>query len=156
MISTDVRPPRMSASVSGWIAAPPSVVWALVSDLTRMGEWSPETHRVEWLGGATGPAVGVRFRGHNRRPFLQRWSTTPTIRVCEPDRELAFALGLATRDFVVWRYQLEPDGDGTRVTESVTVRGWALYGLLRPRRRERQLVDGMQHTLERLKIAAER
>ena len=131
-------------------------MWELISDITRMGEWSPETYRARWLDGATGPAVGVRFRGYNRRPFLQRWSTTPTIRVCDPERGLAFALGIRDHDFVVWRYRLEPAGTGTDVIESVTVRGWALYGLLRPRRRERQLVEGMQETLRRIKAAAER
>ena len=154
MVTTTPRY-RMSGEATVHVDAPPSRVWALISDIPRMGEWSPETYRAEWLDGATGPAVGARFRGYNRRPFLQRWSTRPTIRVCDPERELAFALGLRTRDFVVWRYRLEPAGDGTDVTESVTVRGWALYGLLRPRRRERQLVDGMRQTLARRKEADE-
>jgi hypothetical protein len=130
-------------------------VWSLVTDITRMGEWSPETYRAEWLDGATGPAVGARFRGYNRRSFLQRWSTRPRVRTCDPEREFAFALGLRNRDFVVWRYRFESAEGGTDVTESVTVRGFALYGLLRPRRRERQLLDGMEQTLRRIKDAAE-
>ena len=40
------------------IAATPEVVWALVSDLPRMGDWSPENDGGEWVKGATGPAVG--------------------------------------------------------------------------------------------------
>ena len=154
MVTTTERY-RMQGSASVEIAAPPALVWSLVTDIERMGEWSPETYRAEWLDGATGPAVGARFRGWNRRPFRQRWSTRPRVRVCDEPHEFAFALGLERSDFVVWRYRLEPAGDGTDVTESVTVRGWALYGLLRPRRRERQLVDGMRQTLARLKEAAE-
>ncbi|HAS09465.1 MAG TPA: SRPBCC family protein, partial [Acidimicrobiaceae bacterium] len=50
-------------SVSREIAAPPQRVWELISDITRMGEWSPETTGGKWLKGATGPAVGARFRG---------------------------------------------------------------------------------------------
>jgi hypothetical protein len=146
---------RMSGAVSFHIDAAPATVWALVSDIERMGEWSPETYRTEWLDGASEPAVGARFRGYNRRSALERWSTTPTIRVCEPERELAFALGIKTRDFVVWRYRLEPTNGGTLLTESVTVRGWALYGLLRPRRRERQLIEGMRQTVLGIKRAAE-
>ena len=145
----------MAGSVTVHVEAPPAEVWALVSDVERMGEWSPETYRVELLDGATEPAAGVRFRGYNRRGLLQRWSTRPRIRVFEPCRELAFALGLEHHDFVTWRYRLEPAGGGTDLTESVTVRGYALYGLLRPRRRERQLVDGMRQTLARIKAAAE-
>jgi hypothetical protein len=154
MVSTEERY-RMSGSVTEHMNAPPARIWALISDVTRMGEWSPETYKAEWLDGATGPAVGVRFRGHNRRRFFERWSTAPKIRVCEPEREFAFALGLKHRDFVVWRYHLEPVDDGTAVTESVTVRGYSLYGLLRPRRRERELIDGMRTTLQRIKRAVE-
>jgi hypothetical protein len=154
MVSTATRY-RMSGSVSEHMNATPARIWALISDVTRMGEWSPETYKAEWLDGATGPAVGVRFRGHNRRSVFERWSTTPKIRVCDTEREFAFALGIRDRDFVVWRYRLEPAGVGTMITESVTVRGYALYGLLRPRRRERQLIDGMRTTLQRIKRAAE-
>src|SRR5688572_13574019 len=112
---------RMSGSASVHIDASPADVWGLVSDVTRMGEWSPETRWAEWLDGAIGPAPGVRFRGHNRRGFFQRWSTTPTVRVCDPGREFTFALGIKTHDFVVWRYRFEPSGEGTDVTESFTV-----------------------------------
>ena len=36
------------------IAAPAATVWALVSDLPRMGEWSPENCGGQWVKGATG------------------------------------------------------------------------------------------------------
>jgi hypothetical protein len=147
---------RMQGEASQHITAPASVLWEMVADVTRMGEWSPETHSAEWLGGANGPALGARFRGHNRRSLLERWSTRPRVTACEPGREFAFTLGTRSHDFVVWRYRFEEIGDGTtKVTESVTVRGYALYGLLRPRRRERQLVEGMRITLRNLKRAAE-
>lgn len=145
---------RMRASGSTWMAAPPHTVWELVADVTRMGEWSPETYSADWLGDATGPAVGARFRGSNRRGF-QRWSTRPRVKVCEPGREFTFVLGTRHHDFVVWRYEFEPVDNGTLVSESVTVRGYALYGLLRPRRREAQLAEGIRITLDRLKKAAE-
>ena len=48
------------------ISATPERVYGVVSDLTRMGELSPECRRVEWLDGATGPTPGARFVGHNR------------------------------------------------------------------------------------------
>ncbi len=74
--------------------APVDKVWDLVSDVTRVGEFSPETFEAEWLDGASGPATGVRFRGHVRRngrgPVY--W-TTCTITDCEPGREFGFAVG---------------------------------------------------------------
>ena len=54
-------PEESSASID--IDAPPDVVWRLVADITRMGEWSPECWKAEWEGDATGPAVGAHFHG---------------------------------------------------------------------------------------------
>ncbi len=63
------------STVSVFVAAPPETVYDLVADLTRMGEWSPETTEVRWLDGATQAKVGARFRGTNRNGF-RRWSTS--------------------------------------------------------------------------------
>src|SRR3954451_9011251 len=98
MVTTEAQRYRMQGRASVDIAAPPAVVWALVGDVRRMGEWSPETRQVDLLDGATEPGVGVRFRGRNRRGVLQRWSTRPVIRVFEPERELAFVLGTKHHD----------------------------------------------------------
>ena len=57
----------MHDSVTVHMDAPPDKVWALVSDVTKIGRYSPETFEAEWLDGATGPAVGARFRGHVKR-----------------------------------------------------------------------------------------
>jgi hypothetical protein len=54
-------------SVTVHIAAPADQLWDLVSDVTRVGEFSPETFAAEWLSGARRPGVGARFRGHVRR-----------------------------------------------------------------------------------------
>ena len=53
-------------SVTREIGAPAGQVWAMVSDLTRMGEWSPENEGGEWLRGAAGAQPGASFRGTNR------------------------------------------------------------------------------------------
>ena len=57
----------MKGSVTVHIAAPAGLVWDLVSDVTRIGEFSPETFEAQWLDGASGPRAGARFRGHVRR-----------------------------------------------------------------------------------------
>jgi len=102
------------------MAASADRVWDLVSDVTRIGEFSPETFEAEWLGGATGPGVGARFRGHVRRngrgPVY--W-TACTVVACDPRREFAFAVaGPGGTTVNTWRYRLVPSAGGTDVTES--------------------------------------
>ena len=92
-------------------------VWSMVADVTRMGEWSPETERAEWIDGATGPAVGARFKGHNRKGRT-RWSTTCEVIDSKPGRAFAFAVGKVVKPETVWRYRFEPVAEGVRVTES--------------------------------------
>jgi uncharacterized protein YndB with AHSA1/START domain len=139
--------------------ATPEQVWALVSDVTRTGEFSPETFEAEWLDGATGPAVGVTFRGHvNRNNSGMKYWTTCTIVTCEPNRDFAFTVGVGSQTVNTWRYQLAPSGDGTDVTESFQLTPsigtriyWALLGWARGRTNRR----GMQTTLERIKAVVE-
>lgn len=105
--------------VSERVPASPDVVYAMVSDVTRMGSWSPETTSCRWLAGATGPAVGVRFRGTNRRgPLL--WQTTCRVTAADPGRRFAFDVHFGPLPIASWAYDLVPDGDGCRVTESWT------------------------------------
>jgi len=54
--------------VSRQIAAASETVWSLVADVTRMAEWSPTVQRVEWVGEASGPEIGARFRGTTASP----------------------------------------------------------------------------------------
>src|SRR5262249_1443581 len=74
------------------IHATPHHIYALIADLPRMGEWSPECERVAWEGGATGPAEGARFVGHNRGGPFQwcRWSRHGRVLTADPGREFAF------------------------------------------------------------------
>src|ERR1700722_4494103 len=100
------------------IAAPPAAVYALVADLSRMGEWSPETTGITWLGGATEARTGARFRGANQNGVC-RWSTTCTVLTAEPERELTWESRLFGRPVALWRYRFEAEpGGGTKVTES--------------------------------------
>ncbi|MFN8034426.1 MAG: SRPBCC family protein [Acidimicrobiia bacterium] len=64
-------------SVTREMAAPADTVWAMVSDVTRMGEWSPENQGGTWLGGATGPQPGAKFRSANR-VGKRKWKTVAT------------------------------------------------------------------------------
>ena len=139
------------------IDAPPDAVYAVVSDVTRMGEWSPETRKCEWLDGATGPAVGARFKGSNKRGLVS-WSTKPTVVTAEPGREFAFDVDTDVR----WTYRLAPDGTGTQVTESFEMlRDLRWYyalaekWLMRVDDRKADLERAMTETLRRIKQVVE-
>ncbi len=71
------------------IAAPADKVWRMVSDLPRMGEWSPENEGGTWLKGATGPVPGALFRGSNRNG-AKKWKTRVKITDADPGRRLSF------------------------------------------------------------------
>ena len=141
------------------MAAPPDRVWQLISDVTQIGRYSPETFEAEWIDGATGPAVGARFRGHVRRngrgPVY--W-TKCTVTASDPGRAFAFDVGVGDRAVNTWRYQLEPAGDGTDVTESFQLADTLptrLYWKIAGRARNRTNVNGMRATLERIKAEVE-
>jgi uncharacterized protein YndB with AHSA1/START domain len=149
----------MHDSVTVHMAATPEKVWELVSDVTKIGLYSPETFEAEWLEGATGPAVGATFRGHVKRNGKgPTYWTTCTVLECEPDRVFAFGVGSADKPINVWRYELEPKDDGTDVTESFQLAQtaslrvyWALLGWARGKTNR----NGMRTTLEKMKAQVE-
>ena len=99
------------------INAPAEKVWALVSDLPRMGEWSPENAGGKWVKGATGPALGAVFKGTNKNG-IRRWSTNVTVIACEPGKVFEFAVTSGPLEVANWRYEFEDTESGCRVTES--------------------------------------
>lgn len=147
-------------SVEREVTAEPQRLWEMVSDVTRMGEWSPETVSVTWLGGATGPAVGARFKGKNRNgPW--RWSTLCTVTACEPGQVFEFRVSKAGLGIARWRYDFEASGDGCRVTETwIDERGGLVALMGKPVSgvgdRPNHNREGMAQTLARLAAAAER
>jgi len=141
------------------IEAPPERIYALVADLPRMGEWSPECRRVEWSDGSGQPEEGARFIGHNQTgpKGLMKWSRRGRVLVARPGCEFAFITEEGGKESTEWRYQFEPVDGGTRVTESYKVHWiptWARI-LDVPTNRHRDLHKAMAHTLEQLKKAAE-
>ena len=138
------------------IQAPPEKVYDMITDVTRMGEWSPETVRAEWVGGATGPAVGARFKGHNKLG-LARWSTTPTVRVADPGKEFTFETGKPGKEATRWTYRFMPKDGGTALTESFEALRYGAFMKLtaKPEKRAAKLTGDIQQTLERIKRAAE-
>ncbi len=150
----------MHDSVTVHMSAPAKKVWELVSDVTSIGKFSPETFEAEWIDGATGPAVGARFRGHVKRNGIgPTYWTKCTVTACEPGKEFAFGVdGPGGKPMNIWRYEISPSGDGADVTESFHLQNMLalrLYWLVLGRLRGRANVNGMRTTLERIKAVVE-
>jgi len=102
--------------ISRHIAATPEAVYAAISDVTRMGEWSEECHTCEWHDGVAGPVLGATFDGHNRNGDHE-WTSQGRIVAADPGREFAFECSMYDFHYSTWGYRIEPTADGCRVTE---------------------------------------
>ena len=95
------------------VARSPEDLYAMVSDVTRMGEWSPICKACWWDEGE-GPRVGAWFTGRNELPE-RTWETRSKVVAADPGREFAFVvLGTVAR----WGYTFTPVDGGTELTES--------------------------------------
>ena len=153
---------QMRGEAQVYIAAPPEEVFRLISDVTRMGEWSPECRRCDWIGESVGPVAGARFRGRNRRGWL-RWGMQCRVTEVEPGRAFAFETvpfaPFRGKAQTRWRYEMEPEGNGTVLKESFEVL-WFVSMIVRlgfggSTARQAQLETGVQDTLARIKEVAE-
>lgn len=142
------------------IAAPTEKVWGLVSDLPGMGALSPENTGGKWVGGATGPVVGARFKGTNKNG-VRRWSTSVQVTRCEPGKTFGFAVSYLGVPVANWAYDVSPTDSGCTVTEIWEDRrpGWfAKAGGLATGVKDREDATGknLEATLAAVKAAAER
>ena len=146
--------PRIQAEID--INAPVSTVWNLVSDVSRMPQWSPQCRMMKALGPIR---PGTRTINLNRRGMLF-WPTTSVITEVVPERKFAFRIPLNT---TVWSYELEPTATGTRLVETrhaengvTAVASAATKAALGGMDNfERELLEGMNEGLARIKAAAE-
>jgi hypothetical protein len=150
------RPTPLPIFASVDVDAPPSDVWAVVSDVTRMPEFSPELRRL-FAVGSREPKLGMRMVGINRRGYAA-WPTISKVVRLEPGRAVAWH----TRESgATWTYELEPSATGTRLTGRRDLAGFTLgTTLLAPviggaARHDEELADGIRQTLVRIKAAVE-
>jgi uncharacterized protein YndB with AHSA1/START domain len=146
--------PLLQAHVD--IDAPVSKVWSLVSDLSRMPQWSPQCRLMKALGPVRQGTTTINL---NRRGRLF-WPTTSVVTEVIPEKKLAFRVPI---NHTIWSYELEPTDSGTRLVETRHAENGvtafsnmsvnALMGGVPSF--ERELVDGMNATLARIKAAAE-
>lgn len=154
-----------SGRASVTVDAAPEEVYDLVTDVRRIPEWSPECTAAGWVGGATGPAVGARFAGWNKRGLV-RWRTVVRVDAAERPREFAFVMGAPLLgDLTRWAYRIAPGSSpGTsEVTETFEmVRDlpravtWFERYLLRVPDRQADLQRNLETGLERLRRVVER
>lgn len=150
--------PTASSTIA--IAASPDAVWSTVSDVTRTPEWSPVCHRCEWIDGSDAPVVGARFRGHNRLNGA-RWSRACMVTAAEPGRVFAFSTEFKGAESTRWRYDVEPTGSGSRLTEAYEIVAYPLWVRMFRRlpgaaaKSERDTQQNISTSLERIKVLAE-
>lgn len=148
--------------VSIEITATPEQVYDLVSDIPRMGEWSPECYQCTWTKGASGPAIGARFKAKNKGGRGPSWFNTPVVTEAEPGRTFAFNRSGPGIGSYTWRYYIETTPTGTKLTESFaaerplgTAMNWITLKWTGSADRDADLRSGMLTTLSRIKAAAE-
>lgn len=151
----------------------PAEVYAMVSDVTRMGEWSPICKACWWDDPAAGATAGAWFTGRNETPEgrseatgeahpARTWETRSQVVVAEPEREFAWEVN---DGWVRWGFRLEPTGeDGTRLTQEWTFlpKGIAGFGEKFGERAEAEIAlrsdhatSGIPVTLTAIKASAE-
>ena len=146
--------PLLQAQID--INAPVPRVWSLISDFSRMPQWSPQCRMMKMFGPLR---PGARTVNINRRKF-QFWPTTCTVTEVIPEQKVAFRVDI---NGLIWSYELQPTEQGTRVIESRHAENGvtalsnlsvnALFG--GTDNFESELVDGMNASLARIKAAAE-
>ena len=150
---------RRQCEADVFVAVSPEVVWSVVSDVTRVGQWSGECRGCAWVDEVSGLAEGALFAGRNRRSWL-RWTRLNEVKlVCRPNTLVwqTLARGIYP-DSVEWRWDITGTEGGTRVRESFLVLSmpkimeWVLWVVV-PGHRDRtaDLIDD----LARLKTLVE-
>jgi len=156
------QPSPLTHSDSIRIDAPPARVWALVTAMDRYGEWSSENTGGYWRKNADGVPgtgeIGDKFVGVNVRDGVE-WKAL--VEVVERDEPSAFAFVTGGMEYnvVLWRYELQPDGDGTLLTEQWELRNREFFiergGEAELELRAANARESIAATLQGMKAAAE-
>ena len=135
------------------IEASPEIVYAILTDLTRISELSPECYKAEWENSSTGAAVGAKFRGYNQNGN-HKWDQGCVVVAADPGKEWAFDVPADDGRATTWRYEMAPTDNGCRVTESFE--SPILDGeFFQKVNRHKILLENIDRTLSNLKAAAE-
>jgi hypothetical protein len=149
-------------------ACSPPAAWALVADIARIGEFSPECVGTRWLDGATGLAVGARFEGTNRVEYGEDevvWIRLCTVTGLETGDRFSYTVGdrYDGTPACEWEFLVADRPGGCAITQTFRHLADGLSGLRveadsRPdeaaeviARRSSDLRAGMRQTLERMR-----
>lgn len=160
-----------------YVEADPSRVWDLVTDIGLPARLSPELQRAEWFDGAEKPAVGACFAGYNRHRIAGYWRTVSHVvdleerrvfgwAVVDPDGRYGDLVPDPEKPLATWRFELEPEGPGTRLRQFARIgpgRSGINLAIDRAPEREEQIVAfrlaelraNMEATLYGIKALAE-
>ena len=132
-----------TVSVSVTVEATAATVWDLVSDITLPTRFSSEIRSVDWLDGATAPALGARFVGRSAHEAIGEWETTCRITDLDEGRRVEWTVGGAGDEpSSIWRFTIAPRDDAT-----VELEQWFQMGPAR---------SGLSHAIDRMPDKEER
>ena len=150
---------RRICEASVVIEAPIDAVWNVVSDVTRVGEWSGECRGCTWVGGADCPVPGARFQGRNRRGSM-RWTRLNEVIRAEPPHTFVWqsVARFPYLDSVEWQLRLAENESVTRVTEAFEILRLSkamegIFNVVMPAHRDRSA--DLATDLDRLKSLVE-
>lgn len=141
------------------IAASPERVWALVGDVRRLPDWSPQVDSTRLRSGFDSVRLGTQFTNRNSDGELV-WTTHAEVVRFEPGREIAFRV---EENWAIWSFTLTPVGDGVELVQrrdapdgisdlSVELTNGFMGGV---EAFTASMRAGMRLTLERIKAEAE-
>jgi hypothetical protein len=113
---------RPTTETEMYVAAPPEQVWPLVTEIMTPARCGTELQEASWVDADRQARLGARFTGRNFHPGRGEWTTTSTIVDFVPERRFGWAVGDPDQPSALWRLELAPEGDGTRL------RFWAQIG----------------------------
>jgi hypothetical protein len=142
------------------VSATSEAAWKLIADITRRGEWSPETISAQWTGESSGPAPGARFKGTNQMGS-KKWSSDCVVTACVPGKRFAFDVKAGPFQVAGWVYEFASTDTGCLVTELWEDHRGALMIWMSPvitgtKDRAGRNQETMTVTLERLATALEK
>lgn len=145
--------------VSIEIDAPALKLYEMISDVTRMGEWSPETKKCIWVKGANSAVPGARFKGVNQNGG-KKWAIESVVVDADPGKHFSFDATAGPIKYARWGYRFEETNGTTKVTEytedkrgKVTTFAGGFISGVKDRKTHNKIT--MLKTLEALKDAAE-
>lgn len=135
------------------IEASPEIVYAILTDSNRISELSPECCKAKWEDGSTGAQIGAHFRGFNQNGN-HKWDQGCVVVAADLGKEWAFDVQSDDGRATTWRYEMEPTGNGCRVTgsfDSLILDGEFFQKV----DRRKILLENIDRTVSNLKAAAE-